>query len=146
MLKLKQLGLSAMCLVMVVACASTAANVLNVQAGPGGMSSKKVVINNRSLDRQLEFGEVSIKAVDDLSTKAQVMVRNKKKKQVNFQYRFIWYDASGFELSGPAAWIPAVIGARGTKALQASAPAPSAIRFSLFISPSNALTDMDSKN
>jgi len=129
--------------VVMVGCATTAPNILTVQAGPGGLSSKKVEVNSSSLARKLAFGEVSIRAIGpDAGMEAQVIVQNKSKRDVSFEYRFIWYDATGFEVSASAAWLPAILGAKEARGFKSSAPNPNAVSFKLMIRKPHPLTDM----
>ncbi|MEA3222944.1 MAG: YcfL family protein [Thermodesulfobacteriota bacterium] len=128
---------------IIVGCATSAPNILTVQAGPGGLSSKKTEVNSSTLARKLDFGEVSIRAVGpDAGMEAQVIVQNKSKRDVNFEYRFIWYDAKGFEVSSSAPWLPAILGAKEARGFKSSAPNPNAVRFKLMIRKPHPLTDM----
>lgn len=126
---------------LVMACAGTAANILQVQAGPGGLSSKKEEINDRSLSRNLSFGEVSVRPLGSgLSMEAQVIIENKSRRDVMFEYRFIWYDASGFEISSSAAWTPAQLSGGEARGFISTAPAGNATNFKCMIRRPHPLT------
>ncbi|MCD6570313.1 MAG: DUF1425 domain-containing protein [Deltaproteobacteria bacterium] len=144
MFKIKYFLVSVIALSFVIAgCATTAPNILTVQAGPGGLSSKKIEVNSSSLARKLDFGEVSIRDIGAGSgSEAQVIIQNKRKKDVNFEYRFIWYDATGFEVSTSTAWIPATLAAKEARGFKSSAPNPNAVSFKLMIRKPHPLTDM----
>ncbi len=120
--------------------AGTASNILDVQAGPGGEIIKETRIHDRSLNRQLQFGTISLSTIED-SLKAQVIVRNESKKNIDFEYRFLWYDAAGFELSGGAGWLPMRISGKESLGLRSIAPQAGAVRFKCLIRRPNPLTD-----
>lgn len=130
---------------LVMACAGTASNILHVQAGPGGLSSKKEEINDLSLSRSLTFGEVSVRPLGlGSSMEAQVIIQNKSRRDVMFEYRFIWYDASGFEISSTASWTPALLSGREARGFRVTAPGPNATNFKCMIRRPHPLTDMGS--
>ncbi|HON37504.1 MAG: DUF1425 domain-containing protein [Desulfomonilia bacterium] len=128
-----------------VACAGTAPNVLHVQAGPGGLSSKKEEINDRWLARKVSFGEVSIRALDlGSSMEAQVILQNNSSRDVVFEYRFIWYDAAGFEISSMTAWIPSGLSGKEARGYRSTAPSPNAVSFKCMVRNLQPLTDTGS--
>lgn len=118
----------------VVACAGTAPNILNVQAGPMGVIAKHIEINDKYLERNLTYGEVSIKPFDDATSfEAQVMLKNESDRDLSFEYRFMWYDARGYDLSNITSWLPAVLGAKETKGFRSAAPGPNAAGFKFMV-------------
>ena len=130
---------------LLVACAGTASNILHVQAGPGGLSSKKEEINDVSLSRSLVFGEVSVRPLGlGASMEAQVMIQNKSRRDVMFEYRIIWYDAAGFEISSAPIWIPTLLSGKESKGFKSTAPAPNATNFKCMIRRPHGLTDTGS--
>ena len=135
------LSIMTVCAVLLAACATTAPNVLDVQDGPGGLSSKKIEVNDKVLARQLTFGEVSVRPVGS-SLQAQVMVQNLSARDINFEYRFIWYDASGFEISSLTAWIPATLAGKVARGFTSTAPSDNAVSFKCMIRKPSALDDM----
>lgn len=140
--KLKYVWLVAL---LLAACATTAPNILHVQAGPGGLSSKKIEVNDGSLSRKLAFGEVSIRPLDlGSSMEVQVIIENTSKRDVVFEYRFIWYDAAGFELSSVTSWIPASLSGREGRGFKSTAPGPNATNFKCMIRRPHPLTDTGS--
>jgi uncharacterized protein YcfL len=132
-------------LMFLVACAGTAPNVLHVQAGPGGLSSKKEEINDKGLARRLAFGEVSIRPLDlGSSMEAQVMLQNTSSRNVVFEYRFIWYDAAGFELSSATSWMPTGLSGKEARGYRSTAPGPNAVSFRCMVRNMQPLTDTGS--
>jgi uncharacterized protein YcfL len=120
--------------VFMVSCAGTAPNILHVQAGPMGVSSKKIEINDRYLENNLSYGEVSIKPLGAAySFEAQVMLTNESMKDLAFEYRFIWYDANGYELSTITSWMPAVLGTKESKGFVSVSPSANAAGFKFMV-------------
>ncbi|HHO76205.1 MAG TPA: DUF1425 domain-containing protein [Deltaproteobacteria bacterium] len=130
---------------LMAGCAGTAPNILHVQAGPGGLSSKKEEVNDSSLSRKITFGEVSIRALGlGSSMEAQVILQNSSSKDVTFEYRFIWYDAAGFELSTVTSWIPAYLSGKEARGFKSTAPGPNATSFKCMIRRPHPITDTGS--
>jgi uncharacterized protein YcfL len=128
-----------------VACAGTAPNILHVQAGPMGVSAKHVEINDKFLERNMSFGDVSIKPLDAAnSIEAQVMLKNESDRDLSFEYRFIWYDARGYEISGVTSWIPAALGGRESKGFRSASPGPNTAGFRLMVRNPHPVTDTGS--
>lgn len=126
-------------------CAGTGPNVLQVQAGPGGLSSKKEEINDKWLARTLSFGEVSVRPLGlGSSMETQVIVQNQSSRDVEFEYRFIWYDAAGFELSSITNWIPSSLSGMEARGFKSTAPGPNAVNFKLMVRKMHPITDSGS--
>jgi uncharacterized protein YcfL len=126
---------------LLVACAGTAPNVLTVQAGPGGLSSKKEQIGDGWLARELGFGEVTVRPLgEDSSMEVQVTVHNLTDRNVFFEYRYLWYDASGFEVSTVTSWIPANLGGNESRGYKSAAPAPTAVSFKFMVRAEQPVT------
>lgn len=120
--------------VLVLACAGAAPNILNVQAGPMGVISRQIEINDRFIERNISFGEVSIKPLDSAGMfEAQVILSNISERDVAFEYRFIWYDVRGFELSQVTSWLPAVLGAKEARGFRSTNPNAAATSFKLMV-------------
>lgn len=131
---------------LLFACTSTAPNILHVQAGPGGLSSKKEEINSKALARSLTFGEVSVRPLGlDSSMEAQVMIQNTASRDVFFEYRFLWYDASGFEVSSNTGWIPASLSAKESRPFKSAAPASNAASFDCMVRKMHPITHTGTK-
>ncbi|HNY65089.1 MAG TPA: DUF1425 domain-containing protein [Deltaproteobacteria bacterium] len=130
---------------LLAGCAGTAPNVLHVQAGPGGLSSSNVEINDKWLARSLRFGEVSVRPLGlGSSMEAQVMVTNSGSGEAYFEYRFLWYDAAGFETSTVTNWIPASLGGRESRGFKSTAPGPNATSFKFMIRKEHPVTSTGS--
>ena len=132
-------------LLFMVGCAGTAPNILHVQAGPGGLSSKNEEINDASLSKKLTFGEVSIRPLQlGSSMEAQVIIQNTSKRDIVFEYRFMWYDAAGFELSAVTSWIPAFLTGKEARGFKSTAPGPNATNFKIMVRRPHSITDTGS--
>ncbi len=126
-------------------CAGTAPNILQVQAGPGGLSSKKEEINDKWLARTLSFGEVSVRPLGlGSSMETQVIIQNQSSRDVEFEYRFVWYDAAGFEISSVTNWIPASLSGMEARGFKSTAPGPNAASFKCMMREMHSITDSGS--
>jgi uncharacterized protein YcfL len=128
-----------------VACAGTAPNILNVQVGPMGVSAKQIEINDKYLERNLSYGEVNIRSLDAANSfEVQVNLKNESSRDLAFEYRFIWYDSRGYELSGITSWLPAVLGSKESKGFRSAAPGANSAGFKLMVRMPHSVTDTGS--
>lgn len=119
---------------MLFACAGVAPNILHVQAGPSGVKSKRIEVNDRFLERNIMFGDVIIRPLDPGGHyETQVTLTNESDRDVAFEYRFVWYDVQGFELPQVTSWIPAVLGAKESRGFRSAVPATEAASFKLMV-------------
>jgi uncharacterized protein YcfL len=97
--------------------------------------SKYVVINNTELARGIQIVDLHTKRVGDILV-GGVSVVNKYSETMQFQYRFTWYDADGFEVdSSASAWSPALIYGNESKFLKGAGPNKKAQTFKIHIRP-----------
>ncbi len=130
---------------VITGCATTASNILNVQTLKGGAISKQIEINDRVLAKTLSFDKVALKYIGSKQgLVAQVLIQNKRARDVSFEYKFIWYDEDGFEISPITSWIPATLSAKETRGYTSVSPGPGAKGFKLMIRRSHALTNTGS--
>ena len=138
-------GLLPVLLLVLTACVGTSPNILNVQAGPAGVSSKQVEINDSFLARTLTFGDVSVNPLGaGNSIEAQVLVKNESSRDVTFEYRFMWYDVKGFELSSATAWIPGMLTGNEARGFKSVAPGPNAAGFKFMVRKPHPVTEAGS--
>jgi uncharacterized protein YcfL len=138
-------GLLPALLLFMTACAGTSPNILTVQAGPAGVSSKQVEINNSFLARTLTFGDVNVNPLGTgNSIEAQVLVTNESSSDVSFEYRFMWYDTKGFELSSSTSWIPAMLTGKEARGFKSVAPGPNAAGFKFMVRRPHPVTEAGS--
>jgi uncharacterized protein YcfL len=134
--------LSALLLFFLAACAGTSPNILNVQASSAGVSSKQVEINDAFLARTLTFGDVNVKPLGTGNEiEAQVLVKNESSRDVTFEYRFMWYDMKGFELSSATSWIPATLTGREARGFKSVSPGLNAAGFKFMIRKPHPVTE-----
>jgi uncharacterized protein YcfL len=142
MKKIRKIGLFPVLFFLIVSCAGTAPNILTVQAGPSGISSKQVEVNDTLLARWLSVGDVQVQPLSvGGSLEAQVLVTNLNDTDVNFEYRFLWYDARGMELSTNTAWIPSTLTGKDTKGYKSVSPRSDATSFKFMMRMPHPLTE-----
>ena len=136
----RNLGLSAIafCGAMMIGsgCATKTSGIQGAAAtaeSPDGMvqSSQYVIIDNSRLARGLQIVDLKSQFVGDL-LKAQVSIVSKYSKTLEFQYKFLWFDAQGMEINaGSLPWTPLTLFGNESKTVQAVAPNPSARVFKI---------------
>jgi uncharacterized protein YcfL len=110
-----------------------------------GVSSKQVEINDKFLEKNMSFGDVSIKPLDGTNSfEAQVMLKNESERDLSFEYRFIWYDARGYEITAVTSWMPAMLGGRESRGFRSSSPGANAAGFRLMVRNPHPVTDTGS--
>ena len=123
---------------LVGGCASQTSGMrggASIAQAPEGtvQSSQYVIIDNSKLARGLQIVDIKSQFVGDL-LKAQVSIVSKYSKTLEFQYKFLWFDANGIEISpGSLPWTPLTLNGNESKSVQAVAPNPSAREFKINI-------------
>jgi uncharacterized protein YcfL len=120
----------AFCL-LIAGCGSVATNILDARLD----ENKTVIINDGALNRQITFGEIRINGAE-----VQVELQNKARRDVNFEYRFIWYDSSGVEISTITNWNPALLTGGETRGFKSTPPSEAAVGYKLMIRRPHAIT------
>jgi uncharacterized protein YcfL len=123
-------------LVLVGCARGTAPNIIEVKE----TGEKKIVVNDTSLSKKLTFGEVNLRNIGD-GLEAQVIIQNATQRDVSFEYRFMWYDASGLEVSSLTAWIPSTLGGMEGRGFKSVSPSNHAVNFKLMIRKPHPITD-----
>ena len=96
-------------------------------------TSQYVIIDNSKLARGLQIVDLKSQFAGDL-LKAQVSIVSKYSKTLEFQYKFLWFDAQGMEINpGSLPWTPLTLYGNESKTVQAVAPNPSAREFKINI-------------
>jgi uncharacterized protein YcfL len=128
-------------LVLLGACAGAVPNALHVDLAPLGQPVTRLEINDRFLERNLGFGDVSVRRSEaDGALEVQVIIANKWSRDTAFEYRFIWYDSRGFEATHAAPWLPAVLGPKESRGFRSTAPAVDASSFRLMVRMPHGVT------
>lgn len=120
-------------IMMISGCGGISTNI--VDARLDGNGKKTVIINDGALNRQITFGEVRMNGPE-----VQVELQNKTNRDVNFEYRFIWYDTSGMEISTITNWNPAVLTGGETRGFKSTTPSDAAAGCKLMIRRPHAIT------
>ena len=99
------------------------------------MKSKnsKVIINNIPLSYQVSIDGYDSRFINDL-LEASVKISSKDATQHTLEYKFKWYDATGFETAESLSiWKPFVLDASDSIALKALAITPKVETFKFYI-------------
>ncbi len=81
----------------------------------------------------IRYGRV-VTRTEGMILHVQVELENTSSSEQNFEYKWEWTDASGFQLGDTlSAWQPAFIGGKERKLMNGSGPGPSAVDFRLYI-------------
>jgi uncharacterized protein YcfL len=100
---------------------------------PGPGVDQRIIIGSSSLDRKLRFGQV-LSRQEGLLLHVQVSIENATSKQVRFEYRWEWSDATGFQLGDTlSSWQPGVVSPDARLLLSGVGPGPSAVNFRLYV-------------
>lgn len=127
---------------LIISCAGTAPNILTVQAGPSGISSKQIEVNDKLLARWLSFDAVQVQPLSTGgSLEAQVSVTNLNDRDVSFEYRFLWYDARGYELSTITAWQPSSLTGKESRGYKSVSPRADAASFKFMVRMPQPVTE-----
>ena len=128
-----KLGLITAIALSIVACATT--GVVG-EVNPEASDKEKaelIEVQSKSLAKKVVIKSFRTKMVNDLLM-AQVEIANQFSSTQDFQYKFAWYDASGFEVESEGeAWTPIVLHGGAVKSLQAVAPNPTVKKFKIVI-------------
>lgn len=102
------------------------------QASDGDLAAQ-VAIANRKLEKRIALEQARSRMVNDF-LQATVVVRSQIHKPFDFEYKFQWFDADGFELRDTTEhWQPTLIQGMERKRLQSVAGDPRARSFKLMI-------------
>jgi len=91
----------------------------------------KYIINNLPLDYKVSIVSYNSKFTNDLLHVA-VDIKNHKQEQYELEYRFRWFDDTGFEVDSTP-WLPLTLNAMEYKTIQGIAHTPRAESFKFYI-------------
>ena len=98
-----------------------------------GQFSKWVVIQNYRLASDVEIVDARGVMVGDL-IKANVVLASRTHGTLALQYKFVWFDRNGLEISPDSTpWQPVIIYGRDQKVLQGVGPSPAAKEFKVVL-------------
>lgn len=127
---MKKIGLIVLVLALLGGCSASNMAQLETQDG----STQTVLHSNNSmLASRLAVSHIITGEAGNLM-KAQATLENRWKFQLDFQYKFKWFDANGFEVAPESApWQQLVMDGRTQANVQALAPNPGAVRFEIWV-------------
>lgn len=95
--------------------------------------NSEVIINNIPLNYKVSIDGYNSRFTNDL-LEANVNITNRDGTQHELEYKFKWYDTTGFEVGeGLSNWTPFVLDASDTLALKSMAITPKAETFKFYI-------------
>lgn len=122
------------------ACVLSAAVLVGCSAGATGTTKPsdegyETLIRYDSLQMQsrVEIQTVRQRKVGDL-LQVSVDLRNRWKFELDFQYKFQFFDKDGFEVMPEGRpWVPLIMNGNGVATVQATAPNPSVESFKIVV-------------
>lgn len=112
---------------------STAGTTATLEESPSGEYTQYISTPNSSLRRKLSIESMAMRNVGDLR-QVQAVLLNRKNSTQRFQYKVVWYDASGFAIDSESRpWNPVTLRGKDTFPVQATAPRASATTFKIHI-------------
>ena len=116
---------------MLAACSAT--NMGRMEVDEDGQTITKVYSSNSLLASRISVQDLKQKTVGDLLY-IQATLENDWKFELDFQYKFKWFDKDGFEQAPEGQpWRQVVMTGRSQNSVQAVAPNPSAVRFEIWV-------------
>ena len=116
---------------MLAACSAT--NMGRMEVDEDGETITKVYSSNSLLSSRISVQDLKQKTVGDLLY-IQATLENDWKFELDFQYKFKWFDKDGFEQAPECQpWRQVVMAGRSQNSVQAVAPNPSAVRFEIWV-------------
>ncbi len=105
----------------------TAPNAMQTQTDASGKMSVRTITNNPVLSTRIGVSKVNMTNLGDIK-RTSLALSNGWFYAQEFQYKIVWFDASGTELNPEGAlWKPLSLQGRETKTVQSVAPNPSGV-------------------
>ncbi len=112
---------------------STAGTTATLEETPSGEYAQYISTPNSGLRRKLSIESMAMRNAGDLR-QVQAVLRNLKNSTQRFQYKVVWYDASGFAIDSESRpWNPVTLRGKDTFPVQATAPRASATTFKIHV-------------
>ncbi|MBM4046389.1 MAG: DUF1425 domain-containing protein [Planctomycetes bacterium] len=132
--RILSLTLMVVCAAFIAGCISSATSVIEKRG-----ETYKVTANSLVLKNKLSFSERSTRRVNDL-LEAQIRGQNTSRRDVQFEYRFVWLDRDGIEVdTATSFWKPLALHAKEDALMKGMSPSAGATDFILevrFVHPS----------
>lgn len=127
---MRKLGWVLVLLTLLAGCSAT--NMAQQETHDGKVQTV-LHSNNSMLSSRLKASDIISGKAGDL-LRGQATLENRWKFRLDFQYKFKWFDAQGFELAPEGApWRQLVMDGRSQANVQAVAPDPRAVRFEIWV-------------
>lgn len=111
----------------------SASNVARPETGAVGEQQTILRTSNSMLGSRLAVADLKRRKVGDL-LQVQATLENQWKFKLDFQYKFKWFDGSGFEVAPESqSWRQLVMPGRTQANVQAIAPNPSAESYEIWV-------------
>ncbi|MEA1926944.1 MAG: YcfL family protein [Candidatus Auribacterota bacterium] len=122
-------------LIALAGCSSTAgiqgSSAMMTDSSGDIEHSEYVIVNNPKVARGLQIVDMATKRIGNM-LQASITLVSKYSDTEEYQYKFAWFDADGFELDPEGnAWIPFIMYGNETKTIQGVSPNPSARQFKI---------------
>ena len=102
---------------------------------------KDYIIKDNPLAKEIQVLDIKARFVGDF-LEGLAIVQNRRKYTVDFEYRFEWYDETGFPVeSNIVHWSPGLLYGRESKWIRAMCPRPSANGFKVMIRSPNPVEE-----
>ncbi len=120
-------------LVALMLAACSASNKGQMEVTEDGEVVTKVYSSNSLLSSRISVEDLRQRRAGDL-LQVQAVLENDWKFRLDFQYKFKWFDADGFELEPEAQpWQQVVMAGRSQNSVKGVSPNPSAVRFEIWV-------------
>ena len=130
MTKLRALLIS---ILVIVLAGCSASNMASRQPDANGDYQTVLHSNNSLLKGRLSIEDLKERKVGDLM-QVQATLENGWKFELDFQYKFKWFDANGFEIAPESqSWRQLVMAGRTQANVQGVAPNPSAVKYEIWV-------------
>jgi uncharacterized protein YcfL len=130
-LKIFSIGFFVVAFTLFVAACSTSGIVGG--SGKSTNGSEMVEIQNKSLAKKLSIENFNTRVINDLLN-VQVSIENQFTSSQEFQYKFAWFDVTGFEIEAEGnTWHTLVLHGKEMKTIQALAPNPTVRKYKIVL-------------
>lgn len=115
------------------ACNRAANTLMGQETASGGMATTLNISNSR-LQKKIAIDVNAKSRRPNGNLEVSVQLTNQTKKSRKFEYKFLWLDPDGFEVSrSRGTWTPMVIDGQESMGVQGTASTPAADSFKLLI-------------
>jgi uncharacterized protein YcfL len=107
----------------------------------GEVLQKDYIVKDKLLAKEIQVIDVKARYVGDF-LEGLAIVKNRRKYTVDFEYKFEWYDETGFPVeSNIVHWTPDLLYGRESKWIKALCPRPTSTGFKVMIRRPNPVEE-----